>query len=136
MSDKTQRIIEALKKNPLVEFAYLFGSRAKGIADEKSDWDIAIYFSKAPERLHRWTIFYLEAEIAGKVGAEVQVIALNKLDAPVFLFQIVSDGVILIENNAEARILYEVRTLGTYHDWQFSLKRHMQYRKERIQGKN
>lgn len=64
MPDKTQKVIAVLKKNPLVEFAYLFGSRAKGLAVKKSDWDIAIYFRKAPDKLPAWTEFYLEAEIA------------------------------------------------------------------------
>lgn len=129
MPDKRQKIIAVLKKNHLVEFAYLFGSRAKGLAVKKSDWDIAIYFRKAPDKLPAWTEFYLEAEIAGEIGDEVQVVALNKLDSPVFLFQIVNDGVLLIENSAEKRQLYEAMVLGKYHDWQYYLKRHMNYTK-------
>lgn len=129
MLNKTQKIRAILKKNPLVEFAYLFGSRAKGLAVKKSDWDIAIYFRKVPDRLPEWTEFYLEAEIASEIGAEVQVVALNKLDSPVFLFQIVKDGSLLIENSTEKRQLYEAKVLGKYHDWQYYLKRHRNYSK-------
>lgn len=130
--NKNQRIKEILKNNPLVEFAYLFGSRAKGLAGEKSDWDIAIYFRKAPDKLPAWTTFYLEAEITREIGAETQIVALNNLDSPVFMFQIVNDGVLLIENNTKKRLLYETRVLGKYYDWQYYLKRHSNYRKESI----
>ena len=48
MNQKIEKIKEILRANSSVKFAYLFGSRAKGIADKKSDWDIAIYFRKDP----------------------------------------------------------------------------------------
>jgi predicted nucleotidyltransferase len=38
-----ENITRALEKEPEVLFAYLFGSYAKGIQDDKSDIDIAIY---------------------------------------------------------------------------------------------
>lgn len=125
MADKIQKLKEALRNNPLVEFAYLFGSRAKGAADEKSDWDMAIYFKNDPKKLPRWTIFYLEAELADKVKEEVQITCLNNLYSPVFLFQIINTGLILIENNPEKRILFETHVLKKYHDWRYFLERHM-----------
>jgi len=125
MIDQQKRVEEVLKSNPAVEFAYLFGSRAKGTADEKSDWDIAIFFKKDPRKLPRWSLFYLESEISGEVGNEVQITALNNLDLPVFLFQVVNNGILLADKNTEKRILFEVRVLSKYHDWHFFLRRHM-----------
>ncbi|MDO8747242.1 MAG: nucleotidyltransferase domain-containing protein, partial [Thermodesulfovibrionales bacterium] len=95
MNQKIEKIKEILRANSGVEFAYLFGSRAKGISGERSDWDIAIYFRKDPQKLSKWTVFYLEAELSKEIGNEVQITVLNNLDSPVFLFQIINDGLLL-----------------------------------------
>lgn len=128
MTHNIEKITRLLKGNPNVEFAYLFGSRAKGIADKRSDWDIAIYFKKDLKSLAKWTVFYLEAEISKEIGEEVQVTALNNLDSPVFLFQVINDGLLLIDNNPEKRILFETHVLKRYHDWNYFLKRQMAVR--------
>lgn len=47
------------------------------------------------------------------------------IDSPVFLFQIIKDGLLLVDNNTEKRILYETQVLIKYHDWQYFLRRHM-----------
>jgi len=44
--NKIQHLKEILSNQSSVIFAYLFGSRVKGYANEKSDWDIAVYFSE------------------------------------------------------------------------------------------
>jgi predicted nucleotidyltransferase len=46
-----RKIKRLLKSNPYIEFAYLFSSQAKGLADYRSDFDIAVYFNKAPKKL-------------------------------------------------------------------------------------
>jgi hypothetical protein len=125
MNDKIRRVKRLLKVHPTVEFAYLFGSRSRGSAGARSDWDIAIFFNKDPQQLPQWTVFYLEAEIAREVGNEVQIIVLNSLDMPVLLFQVISNGSILVDNNTKHRILFESRVLSRYHDWQYFLRRHV-----------
>lgn len=131
MTGKTGNIGEItkiLKGKPSLDFAYIFGSRAKGIADKRSDWDIAIYFKKYPQGLTRWTVFNLEAEISKEIGEEVQVTVLNNLDSPVFLFQVINDSLLIIDNDSEKRILFETQVLKKYHDWNYFLKRQMVYR--------
>lgn len=128
MNQKIEKIKEILRANSSVKFAYLFGSRAKGIADKKSDWDIAIYFRKDPQKLSKWTVFSLEAELSKEIGNEVQITVLNNLDSPVFLFQIINDGLLLVDSNPEKRILFEAQTLTKHHDWQYFLKRQMAYK--------
>ncbi len=128
MNYKVEKIKKILKANPVIEFAYLFGSRAKGISGERSDWDIAIYFRKDPRKLSKWTVFSLEAELSKEIGNEVQITVLNNLDSPVFLFQIINDGLLLVDSNPEKRILFEAQTLTKYHDWQYFLKRQMAYK--------
>lgn len=125
MIDKIKRVKRILKLNPAVEFAYLFGSQAKGTADEMSDWDFAIFFKKGPQKLPQWTTFYLESEISREIDKEVQIISLNNLDSPVFLFQIINNGILLVDKNTEKRILFEAQVLSKYHDWNYFLRRHM-----------
>jgi predicted nucleotidyltransferase len=128
MTGNIEKITKVLKCKPFLCFAYLFGSRIKGNADKRSDWDIAIYFKKYPKRLAKWTVFYLEAEISREIGEEVQITVLNNLDSPVFLFQIINDGLLLIDNDPEKRILFETQALKKYHDWNYFLKRQMAYK--------
>lgn len=128
MNQKIEKIKEILRANSGVEFAYLFGSRAKGISCERSDWDIAVYFKKDPQRLSKWTVFSLEAEVSREIEKEVQIAVLNNIDSPVFLFQIINDGLLLVDSNPEKRILFEAHALTKYHDWQYFLRRQMAYK--------
>ena len=124
MNDTVKTISRFLRKNTFVDFAYLFGSQARGTADERSDWDIAVHYTKHPEKLPRWTTFYLEAEISREIGKEVQIVALNNMDSPVFLFQIIKSGVLLVDKNTEKRILFESHVLLRYCDWQYFQRKH------------
>jgi predicted nucleotidyltransferase len=128
MIDNIEKIKKVLARKADIEFAYLFGSKAKGIKDKRSDWDIAIYFKKDSWKLSKWAAFYLEAEITREISEDVQVIILNDLDSPVFLFQIIKDGLLLVDNNTSKRILYEAKVLKKYHDWHYFLRRHMAYK--------
>ncbi len=125
MTERIKKIAGLLGRNQWVEFAYLFGSRAKGVAGGRSDWDIAIYFHKDPYSLPGWTVFQLEAEISSTIGAEAQITVLNHISSPVFAFQIINDGIIIFDKSPESRILYETMALKHYHDWQYFLARHM-----------
>jgi predicted nucleotidyltransferase len=123
MTEKIRRVSRILKGNAFVEFAYLFGSQAKGTAEERSDWDIAIYFKKSAQKLPQWTVFYLESEISREIDKEVQIISLNNLDSPVFLFQIINNSLLLVDKSTKKRILFESQALLKYHDWNYFLRR-------------
>jgi hypothetical protein len=125
MKEDIRRLIETLDSRPSVAFAYLFGSKVKGFANDRSDWDIAIYFSEPLEEVGRWPAFELEAELSRTVGSTVQVIVLNILPPPILGFQIVSSGVVLIDRDENLRMDFENRTLRQYYDWQYFLKRQM-----------
>ncbi len=125
MTEEIDKIKEILGKKQSAIFAYIFGSRVRSSANKRSDCDIAVYFHKDPRKLLGWTVFQLEAEIAKEIGLETQITILNGLDAPVFAFQIISDGIILVDKEPKRRILYEASVLKQYHDWQYFLRRHM-----------
>lgn len=125
MKEDIKLLIEALDARSSVTFAYLFGSKVKGYANEKSDWDVAVYFSEPLEKVGRWPAFELEAELSRAVGSTVQVIVLNVLSHPILGFQIVSSGVVLLDRDENLRMDFENRTLRQYYDWQYFLKRQM-----------
>ncbi len=123
MKEDERRLVEVIQGQSTVILAYLFGSKATGHANERSDWDIAVYFREPLEG--RWPAFELEAELSRAVGATVQVIALNTPLSPVLGFEIVSKGRVLVDRDESLRMVFENRTLSRYHDWQYFLKRHI-----------
>lgn len=120
MKDNLDRIKKVLKKSTHIAFGYLFGSKAKGLADVRSDWDIAVYFDK--EVPGNWLRFYLEAEIEREIKEDVQITVLNNIEDPVFAFEIVSNSILLIDRKPETRILFEAGALRRYHDWNYYLR--------------
>jgi predicted nucleotidyltransferase len=119
-------VIELLSKKPHIIFAYLFGSNVKGYSNEKSDWDIAVYFKESIRQKARWPQFELEAELSRAIGGLVQVIILNRPLPPVFGFEIIKHGILLLDRNPNLRMDFENRTLRDYHDWQYFLNRQME----------
>jgi predicted nucleotidyltransferase len=111
MKEEIKHLIETFQNRPSVIFAYLFGSKVKGYANERSDWDIAVYFPEPIEKVGEWPAFELEAELSRVLGATVQVIVLNNSLTPVLGFEIVRDGVLLIDRDKNFRMDFENRTL-------------------------
>ena len=126
MKQKIKPIIALLNKQPNIIFAYLFGSKAKGYANERSDWDIAIYTTELIKQNGRWPAFELEAQLSRAVKATVQVTILNTPLPPVFAFEILKDGILLIDRGPNLRIDFENKILRHYYDWQYFLKRQME----------
>jgi len=129
MNDSINRLVNIMEKKPYILFAYLFGSHATGSGDKRSDWDIGVYFSKSPDNISRWYVFELEAELSQNVQAEVQIITLNRLTSPLLGFQIINEGILLIQRDENKRINFENKILRQYHDWQYFLKRQMKAEK-------
>jgi len=126
MKQKIKPIIELLNKQPHIIFAYLFGSKAKGYANERSDWDIAIYTTQSIKQNGLWPAFELEAQLSRAVKATVQVTILNTPLPPVFAFEILKDGILLIDREPNLRMDFENKILRHYYDWQYFLKRQME----------
>ena len=126
MKKELEQLIEILKKRFDVAFAYLFGSNAKGFTNRNSDWDIAVFYSKLSRKLNHWPEFELEAELSIGVSGTVQVVVLNNELPPVFGFEILKHGILLLDRDENLRIDFENRVLRQYYDWQYFLKRQMQ----------
>jgi predicted nucleotidyltransferase len=126
MKKEKKLLIKMLDKRSQIIFAYLFGSKVKGYANEMSDWDIAIFFKKPLKKINRWPAFELEAELSRVLRGTVQVIILNNPLPPVLAFEILKDGILLLDKDPNLRMDFENRMLRYYYDWQFFLKRQME----------
>jgi predicted nucleotidyltransferase len=119
-------IVQILSKRYDILFGYLFGSKAKGYANERSDWDIALYINTSIKQNGRWPEFELEAQLSRAVKATVQVTILNTPLPPVFAFEILKDGILLIDRGPNLRMDFENKILRHYYDWQYFLNRQME----------
>ena len=125
MKEDARSLVKILHGQSSVAFAYLYGSRAKGHANQSSDWDVAVYFSSPMHKLGIWPAFELEAKLARVGGGTVQVVVLNTLLSPLLGFEIVKNGVVLLERDRNLRMEFENRILRHYYDWQYFLRRQM-----------
>ncbi len=101
---------EVLADQP-VEFAYLFGSHARGQAHKDSDVDVAVHFR---EEVPRDRYLELSTRLSGLLAHESQVGPINGIvvlnEAPLRLVgRILRDRVIIYSSDEPARVAYEVR---------------------------
>ena len=107
-----------LKSRPEVNFAYLFGSLAKGKPLPLSDVDIAVYLSKSLDVLEK------KLEILGELvdileTDEIDLVILN--EAPLALrMKILENKKVIVDNAPFLRHRYESLTMREHFD--FSIK--------------
>jgi len=102
------------KKEPYIDLAYIFGSRASGKEGPISDCDIAVLYSGPnPHRLR----YELAHKLTTILKSErVDLVVLN--DAPIELrYAIIASGIVVYEKNVETRVEYEALTLSLYGDY-------------------
>lgn len=115
MSEIITKINELLGSMPQVEFAYLFGSQARGVTGPLSDIDIAVFVQ---EREDMFMLRLLLLEQLQRLGGLVPVdlVVLNNAP-PVLKYEVICNGNVIKENR-ELRVMFEVRTLSEYLDTQ------------------
>lgn len=101
--DIIKNILSSLKE---VEFAYLFGSYAKGDANQNSDIDIAIYIDKNYNTFDSKLKIHHKLEI--ELHKEIDIIVLNSIKNFDLLQDIFNDGILLKDSFNDARIMYEL----------------------------
>lgn len=123
---KTQnsRVLNVLKSYPEIGLFYLFGSRARGDAGPKSDYDFAIYVDSKDRRNVINTKLRLREGLAKALGTDaVDVVILNPGAAPELQFEIIQQGKLLFEREP-FKVLIEPKILNAYFDFHMMLSRH------------
>ena len=110
------------RSEPLVA-VYLFGSRARGTATDRSDVDVAVLYAEAPAAGLEGLGLDLEADLERALGLPVQIVVLNT--APVDLVhRVLRDGHLLLDRDRSRRIRFEVKARNEYFDLQPLLARY------------
>ncbi|TAN62664.1 nucleotidyltransferase domain-containing protein [bacterium] len=132
--------IEILKKmlatRGEIEFAYLFGSHAKGTAGRLSDIDIAVYVREKTLSLKRRYPYGYKAALASDLMKilntnDVDIVVLNEAK-PFLRHQAIKYGMLLKRGNEELRISFWVDTLQRYDDAKRLMKIQHDCMKKRI----
>ncbi len=134
-SQSNSSLIKILKKRlaseGAINFAYLFGSRARNNAGKLSDIDIAVHLD------NNVNVFayrlYLTEEIMRAVGREeVDIVIMN--DATTLLcHQIIKDG-ILLKDDRKLRLDFEMRVVKDYLDTSYLRSTQLLYMKKHIKA--
>ncbi len=129
-----EKIIEVLEKEPEVLFSFLFGSYAKGIQNEHSDIDIAIYLidesliEKDPLYTSRLAI-KIERALPEKKTVDVRLLNGSTLR---FKSQVLRFGKLLFSKDEKKRIEFETSSLNLYYDFKYHLEKYDAARRARI----
>ena len=101
--EKLQKLLSHMDE---VEFAYLFGSYAKGDYTQRSDIDIAVYLKKQYNDFDTKLKVHHKIEIS--LGKEIDLIVLNTAKNFNLLENIFNDGIIIKDSQDDLRIMYEL----------------------------
>jgi predicted nucleotidyltransferase len=103
--DKLDKIKNILEDLSIVEFAYLFGSYAKGEEKNWSDIDIAVFTNSTLNTLD--TYLEIHHKLAVAFHEEIDLIILNSAKNLYLLEDIISDGIVL--KDSEERFDFEIK---------------------------
>ncbi len=123
-SQKLEKIREVIISHPEIKLAYLFGSQATGNTGPMSDYDFAVYTDE-PDRLKRSHLqTRLITDFMGVLKTDaIDVVILNDLDKPELAYDVVTEGIVLHEEEPY-RLIVEPRILEAYFDFHTGLKKY------------
>lgn len=131
MDASERTILDAFAAETSVQFALLFGSRARGTARADSDWDLAVFVDPRLDSAARWHLrTRLIAALAPAIAADV--VVLN--DAPPLLAQRALQGRVLLKRDPVAYSRFFVKTLAAAGDEQYWNDLHARERERRLVG--
>ncbi|MGE0082333.1 MAG: nucleotidyltransferase domain-containing protein [Thiohalomonadaceae bacterium] len=95
--------------------AYLFGSQARQEAGAHSDVDLAVLYREEPPLGLDGLGLDLAAALERAVGRPVDLVVLNRA-SPDLIHRVLRDGILVLENDASARIRFEMKARAEYFD--------------------
>ena len=105
---------------------YLFGSVARGDANDASDVDVAVLYRHDPPATFDGLPLELEGQLERRLGRPTQVVTLNR--APVDLrARVLRDGALIVDRDPPVRVRFEVRTRNEWFDLQPVLREYRRF---------
>jgi predicted nucleotidyltransferase len=111
-----ERLRDRLIQQPDLVAAYVFGSQARGTANEQSDVDVGIWLPSTPKRFEDMP-FALAGELEALLGMHVDLVVMNGA-SPDLVHRILRDGELIVEGDSRRRIALEVHSRNQYFDTQ------------------
>jgi len=99
----TQKLLSQMDE---IQFAYLFGSYAKGDYNQRSDIDIAVYLKKQYNDFDTKLKIHHKLEVS--LHKKIDLIILNSAKNFNLLENIFNDGIIIKDSQGDSRIMYEL----------------------------
>lgn len=113
-------VIQILENNNVV-LAYVFGSYAKDSESNYRDVDIAIYLDE-PDKIKRFEIKCLLSSMLMKYfQKQVDIVILNDIKNLFLAFDIISEGIIILNKDINLKIFLEAKLLHQFIDFKNSL---------------
>ena len=103
---KIDEIKKLLSQIDEIQFAYLFGSYAKGTQNKNSDIDIAVYLKKEFDSFDTKLKIHHQLEIT--LNKEIDLITLNTIKNFDLLNDILNDAILLKESESDERVMFEL----------------------------
>ncbi|MEG0307544.1 MAG: nucleotidyltransferase domain-containing protein [Clostridium sp.] len=117
LESKVEEFLIWVDKEYKVKFAYLFGSQARGEANDDSDIDIGIYFYNKYDSLNeaivRGTIMEMGKEFFHK---DVDIVSLRN-STLLMKYQVIKDGIVVFDKDERAE--FESLSLRMYFDFKY-----------------
>jgi hypothetical protein len=110
-----KKIKKLLSKDNNIIAAYLFGSYAVGVANEDSDFDVAVLVENVPNDSIDYRI-KKAMELEKILGKNVDFVIINN-SSYILSFQIFKEGKIIYEKDADKRAVYQMHFLSRYYDY-------------------
>lgn len=103
MNAITDQCLAFAAQNPNIEVLWLYGSQAKGTANDQSDCDFAVAFKNFPEddwgkRLQPILLAQAWADHLGLPGSKISIIDINHVPIPL-AFGVITSGKVLVNKN-------------------------------------
>ncbi|MEW6245060.1 MAG: nucleotidyltransferase domain-containing protein [Bacillota bacterium] len=126
----TQSLAEYFAGRREVVAAYLFGSRAEGVARRDSDADVAVLLDESVQGSFDYRMRMAD-ELERLLKTSVDLVVLR--NAPLLLqYQILKRGRIVFERDVDRRAVYQMRVMGRYYDYKRFFDFHSKHLRETI----
>jgi len=133
LSSITRAVSRCVARRPEIQAAYVFGSVASGRARADSDVDVAVLIDRRvpPGRILKYRLKLMADLGTALHRSDVDVVILNEA-SPLLAHRVLSQGTLVFERSASARVRFQTKTAGLYLDLIPTFETHIRYLKRNV----
>ena len=133
LSSITRAVSRCVTRRPEIQAAYVFGSVASGRARADSDVDVAVLIDRRvpPGRILKYRLKLMADLGTALHRSDVDVVILNEA-SPLLAHRVLSQGTLVFERSASARVRFQTKTAGLYLDLIPTFETHIRYLKRNV----